>query len=336
MRQFGVGVIGCGAISGNHFHAITLAEYAELRAVCDIDPVKTEKAAGEHHVPGCTDYRELLSREDIDAVHLCVPHYLHAPMAVDALNAGKHVLCEKPMGISLSEAQAMARAARENGKTLTICFQNRFNGASLRMKEMIEGGTLGQVLGGSAFVCWDRDEAYYAGCPWRGKWETEGGSVLINQAIHTLDLMRWLCGIDQMVSASMTAKRLGDTIETEDTCDMLLRDSRGGRYLFYCSNCGTGNMPVQIHLTLEKGEMHMNGSLLTVQSAEGVRTEDFSAENVVGKDYWGSSHTHLIRDFYQSLAENREPRVTAESAMKTMRLLDQAYRSRAAVRNRPD
>lgn len=335
MREFGVGVIGCGAISGNHFHAVHLAEGAVLRGVCDIDGEKLKNAMREHGVPGYTDYRELLSRPEIDAVHICTPHYLHAPMAVDALNAGKHVLCEKPMGMTVEEAKAMAKAAHDSGKTLTICFQNRFNGASLRMKGIIDSGEMGRLLGGSAFVCWDRAGAYYSGCPWRGAWSTEGGSALINQAIHTLDLMRWLAGGLEMMGSTMTAKRLKDEIETEDTCDMLLRDARGGRYLFYCSNCGTGNMPVQMHLTLEKGEMHMNGSYLTIQGPDGVKTEDYSSENVVGKDYWGSSHTHLIQDFYKSLAEGKAPFVTAESALDTMRLVEKAYTGASALRFRP-
>ncbi len=194
MDALGVGVIGCGMISGNHFHALEKLESVELRAVCDIDEEKLKKAMDVQRVEGYTDWHALISRDDIDAVHVCVPHYLHAEMSVSALRAGKHVLCEKPMGVSLKEARAMEAAALESGKTLTICFQNRYNGASKRMKEVIDSGELGRIQGGSAFVTWNRAEPYYQNSPWRGKWATEGGSVLINQAVHTLDLMRWLAG----------------------------------------------------------------------------------------------------------------------------------------------
>lgn len=336
MNRFGAGVIGCGAIAGNHFHGIRETRDAELRAVCDIDEERLRAAMKDQGVDGCADYRDLLARPDIDAVHVCVPHYLHAEISIAALKAGKHVLCEKPMGVSLREGQAMEQAARESGKTLTICFQNRFNGASLRMKRIIEEGSLGRVLGGCAFVCWDRGGAYYTESPWRGKWATEGGSVLINQTIHTLDLMRWLVGGFELTAGSMTAKRLADTIETEDTCDLLLTDARGGRYVFFGSVCGTGNMPVQLHLTLEKGEMHMNGALLTIQGPDGIINEDYSAENVVGKDYWGSSHTHLIADFYQSLREGRAPFITSADALITTRLMDAAYHAASPARNRPE
>ena len=334
MNQFGVGVIGCGAISGNHFHAIGKTENAALRAVCDIDEARLQNAMSEQGVDGYADYHDLLARQDIDAVHICVPHYLHAPISVAALKAGKHVLCEKPMGMTIQEAEAMRQAAEESGRTLTVCFQNRYNGTSLRMKEIIDGGTLGRVIGGSAFVCWDRDEAYYASCPWRGTWKTEGGSLLINQSIHTLDLLRWLAGGLTLKSATMTAKRLADTIETEDTCDMLLENDAGRRFVFYCTNCAATNENIYLHLTLEKGEMHMDGARLTLLTEDDVKVEDYSTGKGVGKDYWGAGHDHLIAEFYRSLGLGEPPFITAADALETTRLMDEAYRSSAPIRHR--
>ncbi|MBR5108657.1 MAG: Gfo/Idh/MocA family oxidoreductase [Clostridia bacterium] len=332
--EFKVGVIGCGAISGNHIHGIHQAENARLAAVCDIDETKLQKAAAEQQAAGYSDYHDLLARQDIDTVHICVPHYLHAQISIDALKSGKHVLCEKPMGMTLADAQAMKRAADESGKTLTVCFQNRYNGASLRMKELIDGGSLGRVIGGSAFVCWDRDEAYYASCPWRGSWKTEGGSVLINQAIHTLDLMRWLAGGFELRHSTMTAKRLADAIETEDTCDMLLENSAGGRFVFYCTNCASVNENIYLHLILEKGEMHMDGARLTLITESGASLEDYSTGKGVGKDYWGDGHDHFIVDFYRRLGEGLPPFVTAEDALETMRVMDAAYHGHAPARHR--
>ena len=336
MEQLRVGVIGCGLISGVHIHALQEADHAVLAAVCDIDPERMQTTAEAQGVSGYLDYRELLARPDIDAVHICVPHYLHAPISIDALKAGKHVLCEKPMGISLKEAQAMAQAAKENGKALTVCFQNRYNGASQRMKAIIDSGEMGGVIGGSAFVCWDRGGSYYAESPWRGKWATEGGSVLINQAIHTLDLMKWLSGGFELKSATMTAKRLADEIETEDTCDMLLENGAGARFLFYCSNCAAGNMPVQLHLLLEKGEMHMTGEQLTILGPDGVSFEDYATDTKIGKAYWGNSHTHLIADFYLRLVRGEAPFILPEDGMDTTRLMEQAYLSASTVRRRPE
>lgn len=334
MEQFGVGVIGCGAISGNHFHAVQKTENAVIRAVCDIDQEKLQKAVETLGVDGYADYHDLLARTDIDAVHICVPHYLHAPISIDALNAGKHVLCEKPMGMTLKEAEEMEQAAEASGKTLTICFQNRYNGASLRMKEIIDGGELGRVTGGSAFVCWDRDEAYYRSCPWRGTWKTEGGSSLINQSIHTLDLLRWLAGGLTLQSATMTAKRLADVIETEDTCDMLLTDGAGHRFVFYCTNCASSNENIYLHLMLEKGEMHMDGARLTIITESGARLEDFSVSAGVGKDYWGAGHDQFIADFYRRLGAGLPAFITSQDALETTRIMDGAYHGNAPLRHR--
>ncbi len=336
MEQLRVGLIGCGLISGVHIHALEEADHAVLAAVCDIAPDKMEKAAKEHGVKGYLDYRELLAQPDIDAVHICVPHYLHTPISIAALQAGKHVLCEKPMGTSLREAQAMIRAAKDSGKALTVCFQNRYNDASRRMKAIIDSGEMGRVKGGSAFVCWDRGGAYYADSPWRGKWATEGGSVLINQAIHTLDLMKWLAGGFDLKSATMTAKRLANEIETEDTCDMLLENGNGGRFLFYCSNCAADNMPVQLHLLLERGELHMTGEQLTIIGPDGATFEDYASGTKIGKAYWGNSHTRLIADFYARLVRGEAPFILPEDGLETTRLMEQAYLSASQIRRRPE
>jgi predicted dehydrogenase len=336
MEKLGVGVIGCGMISGNHFHALEKLEHVALRAVCDIDEEKLQKAMEAQHVDGCADWRDLISRDDIDAVHICVPHHLHAEISIAALGAGKHVLCEKPMGVSLREARAMEAAALESGKTLTVCFQNQYNGASKRMKEVIGSGTLGKILGGSAFVTWNRAEPYYQNSPWRGKWATEGGSVLINQAVHTLDLLRWLAGDLKLRDCTMSAKRLAETIETEDTCDMLLTDSAGSRFLFYASNCGANNLPVQMHLLFEQGEMHLDGARLTIKGPEGTAFEDYTTALAVGKDYWGSGHGLLIADFYRRIAEGLPPFITPADALETTRLLEEAYTCPMSIRRRPE
>ena len=335
MEKLGVGVIGCGMISGNHFHALEKLENVALRAVCDIDEEKLQKAMEAQHVDGCANWRDLISRDDIDAVHICVPHHLHAEISIAALRAGKHVLCEKPMGVSLREARAMEAAALESGKTLTVCFQNRYNGASKRMKEVIGSGTLGKILGGSAFVTWNRAEPYYQNSPWRGKWATEGGSVLINQAVHTLDLLRWLAGDLKLRDCTMSAKRLAETIETEDTCDMLLTDSAGSRFLFYASNCGANNLPVQMHLLFEQGEMHLDGARLTIKGPEGTTFEDYTTALAVGKDYWGSGHGPFIEDFYRRIQAGQPPFITPADALETTRLLEEAYTHPMSVRRRP-
>ena len=332
----GVGVIGCGAISANHFAALRQVPGAALAAVCDNDPAHLEKAAREQGVRGYADYRELLADARVEAVHICTPHYLHHRMAIDALHAGKHVLCEKPMAIRLADAQAMAQAARESGRQLGICFQNRYNGASRRIRALLDSGALGAVLGGSAIVAWDRGKDYYAQGDWRGKWATEGGALLINQAIHTLDLLRDFAGEITDVRCSMSAKRLDDAIEAEDTCDMLLTTRSGARLLFYASNCGVGNAPVQLSLTCEKADVLLLGSRLTLAWKDGREEhEDFSVRPACGKDYWGNSHGALIEDFYRCVRAGEPFPIGPEEALKTTALLEAAYTRQAEPRWRP-
>lgn len=325
-QPIGVGIIGCGAVSVNHFKALAQLNSARLTAVCDIDGRRLAEAEAAYGVPGYRDYHDLLADERVDAVHIVTPHYLHAQMAIDALHAGKHVLCEKPMAIHASDAERMAQAARESGKTLTVCFQNRYNAASLKMRETLDSGALGRVTGGSAVVTWDRSEAYYKSAAWRGKWATEGGGVLINQAIHTFDLLRWLAGEEIVdVRCSMSAKRLDRAIEVEDTVDMLLTTASGARFVFYASNCSVGNTPVSMVIKCERGEMHLRGNVLTIKSPDGETTEDYTSGVAYGKDYWGSGHGFLIEDFYKRLQEGRPAFILPEDALKTTILTEKAY-----------
>lgn len=159
--------------------------------------------------------------------------------------------------------------------------------------------------------------------------------MLINQAVHTLDLLRYLAGDMTLRGCTMSAKRLADTIETEDTCDMLLTNSAGGRFLFYASNCGANNLPVQMHLLLEKGELHLDGARLTIKGPEGTAFEDYTTALAVGKDYWGSGHGPFIQDFYRRIQAGQPPFITPADALETTRLLEEAYTYPMSVRRRP-
>ena len=333
--NYRIGLIGCGNISVSHIHALQQTENAELRCVCDIRPERMERAAAGTDAGMESDWRRLIRRDDIDAVHICTPHYLHAQMAIEALRAGKHVLCEKPMAISAAEARLMAETARETGRKLTICYQNRHNSANLRMREIILSGEAGRLLGGRAVMTWNRDEAYYRSDAWRGRWETEGGALLINQAIHTVDLVRWIAGPFDQVACTLSAKRLGSVIECEDTADMLLTRGDGSRFLIYASNCAAVNLPVELVMECERQRLTMTGSRLEVEDKETGRrwTEDTEhTAPAVGKQVWGSGHARLIPDFYDRLSRGEDPWITPEDALQTAELMDRIYGERQVVR----
>lgn len=325
-KRLGVGIIGCGSISENHLKALMQTDDVYIAAVCDIDQEKRQRAAMQYGAVAYNDYHDMLADEHVQSVHICTPHYLHAPMAIDALNSGHFVLTEKPMAISREQADAMLAAEAASGKVLGVCFQNRYNAATRCIEQALHRG-LGRVLGGAAIVMWDRGADYYASGEWRGKWATEGGALMINQAIHTLDLLRHFAGEDIIdVKSSMSAKRNADCIECEDTCDLLMTTASGARFLFYASNCCAGNWPIQLKLSCEHGNVEMNGSVVTIhQDGEPVMTEDFTDHAVYRKDYWGKGHIMLINDFYRCIQTEESFPIRAAEAMKTTLLLEKAY-----------
>ena len=168
MKKYNVGIIGCGAIFIMHAYPLHRLEQTEIKAVCDIKPAALQAASQLFNCDGYSDYHDLLKRDDIDVVHILTPHYLHAPMAIDAMNAGKHVLTEKPMAINMDQARAMLEAAKRNGVTLGVVSQNRYNAASVAIKNAISNGSLGKVLGQRVILSWTKPAEYYRRSDWHG------------------------------------------------------------------------------------------------------------------------------------------------------------------------
>lgn len=328
MDKLNAGVIGCGLISKNHLMALKNVAAADCVAVCDVERPKAQKAADEYSIPKVyTDYHEMLKCPDIQAVHICTPHHLHAQMAIDALGAGKHVLCEKPMAINADDARKMIEARDKSGRQLAICFQNRYNQASIYMKNLLTSGELGRVQGARGSVAWDRKPEYYASSPWRGRWDTAGGGVLINQAIHTFDLLQWLTCPIASVEARMATARLKGSIEVEDTIDVVMTGQEGQRILFYASNCYVKNAPVEIEIICERGSVKMTGNQVVTNLNGEVAIHDHSSGTVFGKDYWGSGHGFLIDDFYRCIRDGLKFPVSGEEALVSVILLEAVYRS---------
>lgn len=315
-------------ISKNHFKALKNVENAQCVTACDIRPERAQQAMELYGIPAMeTDYRKVLEDENIDVVHLCLPHYLHAPIAIEALEHGKHVLCEKPMALDPADAEAMIRARDKSGKTLGICLQNRYNESSRYLRELMDSGRMGRVIGARGAVVWNRNPEYYTGSDWRGTLEKEGGSALENQAIHTFDLLQWLTVPICTVEASCSTRRLKGVIETEDTCDVYMTGPDGERLLFYCSNCYVKNAPVELEIICEKGSVRMVGNLVATEIDGVTQTRDFTSGTVFGKDYWGSGHGFLIDDFYQKLASGQRFPISGEEAIVSVKLLHAVYTS---------
>ena len=212
-----VAIIGVGAIAPTHIEAfLEFKDRCKIVALCDIYPEKAEAAAKRYNldVDIYDDHEKMLDRKDIDLVSVCTPPYTHAEISINFLNAGVHVLCEKPMASSLDECDAMNEAAAKNGKILSIISQNRFATPMMKLKDVLDSGSMGPIVHAQVDSFWWRGYSYYD-LWWRGTWEKEGGGPTLNHAVHHIDIFRWMNGMPQEVTAVMS-NAAHDNAEVED------------------------------------------------------------------------------------------------------------------------
>ena len=319
-------VVGCGDISGVHLAAIAANPAITLVGVCDTQASLVAATAPEHRVPGFTDYRELLDEVRPDVVHICTPHHQHVAIAIECLERGIAVLQEKPLAHTVAEGQLLVDAAAAHPDVkIGICFQNRYNAPIAAMKKLLAAGELGAVLGASATVLWERSGAYYLAKPWRGRWDTSGGGMLMNQAIHTVDLMQWLLGEVDDVKGHAANNSLAEFIEVEDTADLLLTHAGGARTVLYATLANSVNAPVTVDVVTETATLHLDGEL-TVMYADG-RTTTVSKPVISspGKNYWGASHSLLIGDFYARLPDPEPFWIGPAEAAKSLKIVQDLY-----------
>lgn len=327
MKRLNIAVIGCGNVSKVHFAATTSNPAAKLIAVCDIKEERARTVSEQYGVPYYTDYNEVLALKP-DAIHVCTPHHVHAEITVAAANQKIHVLTEKPMAVTLYDADRMIRAAKDNNVTLGVIFQNRYNLSSLAVKEAVTSESFGKVLGSRMFVTWRRDDEYYSKSDWKGTWEMEGGGVLIDQAIHTMDLMQWIMGPIDRLEGSID-NRTHDIIDVEDVAEATVFFKSGAIGSLYACNFYTYDADVflEIHgengvarLEKDKAIININGQPQKVVYPDG----DFE---FVGKSYWGVSHKVQIDEFYADVLANRPVKIDGVAGRKALEFVRSIYYS---------
>lgn len=222
-----IAVIGAGSIADAHLYAYSkTVGRAQVILVSDIAAHRAQRAAERFGVPGvCGDYREVLSRADVDAVSICTPPFLHAEIAAACLLAGKHVLCEKPVAATLAELDSIETAEKDGGRVFSGVFQWRFGRGARQMRMLIDEGRLGRLTLGVAETLWLRDHPYYDDVAWRGKWAQESGGVTVSQAIHAIDCLVWF--LDEPLSVFAEAGTFRAKVETDDTTVAVLRFASG-------------------------------------------------------------------------------------------------------------
>lgn len=329
LKKFKVAVIGCGRISVMHLVSIDMIENVELVACCDIKKDRAEAVAKKYGCKVYTSYEEMLEKEDLDAVHLCLPHYIHCKVAVYAMKKGVAVLTEKPMDVDYASAENAVKVGEELGVQFGVISQCRYNNSAKLVKKAVESGKLGKIISARSVLTWNRSDDYYSGSDWKGTWDKEGGGVVIDQAIHSLDLVHWIVNSEvESISCSM-ANRGHKAVVVEDTAEGLITYKNGVRYAFYCMNNYGKDEPIEIRLFCENGSVVFGYDDAYIYYNDGTVEETHQNENTVeyegGKDYWGFQHERQISQFYRALAGVEPLDISGREALNTHKLIMDIY-----------
>lgn len=331
-----VAIIGVGSISAAHLKAyLELGERCRVVALCDIVPSKAEARKQELGLVDADvvgSHTELLDRDDIDLVSICTPPGSHAEITIDMLNAGKHVVVEKPMAPSLKECDAMLAAERASGKMLSVISQNRFRDDIATLKEVVDSGLLGPISHLHVDSAWWRGVPYYD-LSWRGTWESEGGGPTLNHAIHHIDLMLWLMGSPQAVTAMMT-NAWHDNAEVEDLSVALLSYERAIAQL--TSSVIHHGEAQQIIIQGRDAAVAQPWRVhAEVSQANGFPTPEGNTELVdkletLAKDHQPlplTGHAGQLWDVLDALGQGRAPTVTGHDGRNTIEVVTAIYRA---------
>ncbi|MBE5746959.1 MAG: Gfo/Idh/MocA family oxidoreductase [Clostridiales bacterium] len=310
-----VAVIGLGVIGHVHMEVLTEMQQTVV-AVCDVDE---SKFAEYPTAKGYVDYKKMIDEVRPDVVHVCTPHYLHAEMVVYALDKGVNVLCEKPLCISRDEIEQILSAEKRSTAQLGVVLQNRYNPANVYAKEQLGND---YATGGYGHMIWNRTEAYYAQAAWRGTKDMEGGGVLINQALHTLDLMQYFCGEPDQVVASISNLTLKNVIEVEDTASALY--SGKGNFTFFATNGSKVDFLPEIMLYTKDGYMRIMGNC--VLHNDQLKRFDES-QKVYGKGCYGAGHSGLFTHFYDCLEKGEKFPIDGTEGSKVIKMILATYES---------
>ncbi len=324
-RKIRVAIVGCGVISDNHICSVLKNAQCEIVALCDIIKSRA-KAKSERHGIICSiydDYECMIESETLDVVHILTPHNLHTQMTIYALDRDINVFLEKPICINEDDIDKIKEAEKKSKATVCVCLQNRFNHTTTRAMEIAaeDGG----VQNAFATVVWNRTDDYYRTGDWRGKWATEGGGVLINQAIHTIDLLCFLLGCPKKVQANISRMRHSDIVEVEDTCSAIIDYENNKRACIFATTTFSGNDTTMLHMQTKNRTIEIRNAHLYVN---GVMEQMPECADPIGKRCYGTSHTRIIDEFYNALSEGRPAPVTIDDAAVSLKVILGAYRSK--------
>ena len=328
-QVYGVGLIGAGNVASHHVSAWRQTNGAEPLAVCRRDEAKARQFAEKYDLDWTTDYHDLLQRRDIEVIDILLPSGRHAEVGIKAANAGKHVIVEKPIDVSLQKADDLIAACRDNNVTLGVVSQFRFMDGSLKMYEALAQDKLGRLVQGDAYIKWFRPQSYYDSGAWRGTWALDGGGPFINQGIHMIDLLLSVMGPVKSVYAK--TKNLVHDIEVEDIGVAMLEFQSGAFGVIEASTAIWPGLPARLDVHGTKGSLSIEGDQLTFYHVQGEKALTFADVDAGGaSDPMDIDVTPFVRQFHDiidAIRSGRRPTVSGEEARKPLQLILAIYES---------
>ena len=333
-----IALAGCGRISRNHFEAIERIDGLELAAVCDIIPELAREAGERYGIPSFESFDEMLSSVGCDAVALCTPSGLHPKHGILAARAGKHVVCEKPMAISLEDADALVKECDAAGVQLFVVKQNRLNPAIQLLKRAVDRGRFGRIYLANTTVRWTRPQEYYDQAPWRGTWEFDGGAIM-NQVSHYVDLIQWLVGPVESVMAKTAT--LARRIESEDTGIAVLKFRSGALGVIEVTMLTyPRNLEGSITILGEKGSVKVGGT--AVNRVEHWSFADYDDDDKLVESVatnppsvYGFGHEGYYRNVLAVLRGEAKAETDGRAGRKSLELILGIYESAKTGRDVP-
>lgn len=320
-------IVGCGGIAAVHAASLSQLGESELVGFADIKKERAENFAAKYGGRAYACLEEMLAQEKPDVMHICTPHYLHVPMAVYGLAHGVHVFMEKPPVISEEQLTQLEKAAAESDRRLGLCFQNRYNPSVQEVKKLLASGKAGRIRGARGLVTWSRGREYYTESGWRGSLATEGGGALINQSVHTLDLLAYFLGTPLAVEAGIQNHHLKGIIEVEDTMEAYIRFS-DSTACFYATTAYCDDAPPLIEISCENMTIRIEDLDVTYYYRDGhAEKPEIDRKEALGKSYWGCGHKDCIGDFYRCVRTGERFMQDLPGMMETIRLMLGAYES---------
>ena len=330
-------LIGCGRIATNHVKAAVNIKL-EFVAVCDKNQENMDALLKKHglekdtSMKHYTDYKKMVEENEIELISIATESGIHAEIAIYCINHGIHVIIEKPMAMSMSDAEEIIRLSEEKHVKVSACHQNRFNVAVQEMRKALEAGRFGKLSHGSIHVRWNRNEGYYTQAPWRGTWAQDGGT-LMNQCIHGIDLLRWMMGDEVEEVYGVTSQRFHSYLEAEDIGMAVIKFKNGAvATVEGTTNVYPKNLEETLYLFGEHGTVKLGGT-----STNNIDVWDFADENEGDQknkgleeqtsNVYGNGHTSLFADMIDAICQDRKPYVDATAGRNALEIVLAIYKS---------